>query len=290
MTMESTDITISDAERESKQLSAKNVGQAQGALKEQGYAILRGAVPVHALETLKFKMEEDLKRLLAMESQVTLPYNWVKGHLAVQPPPEHPYLFPEILANPFAAAVSKAVHSKFFNNAYDGLTILPGTSAQPLHADHGQLWPDLKEAHPPVTLVINIPLTDTNEQNGAIELWPGTHLNTTIWKGDDIEVPAAAIESLRQPCTPIRACTRQGDILMRDMRLWHRGMPNFSESPRIMLVNTHHIFWRERNAPIKIPLSAKAFFDALEVDTVFEVQSEGFDYLIQHEPYAYTPS
>ena len=84
-------------------------------------------------------MEEDLKRLLAMESQVTLPYNWVKGHLAVQPPPEHPYLFPEILANPFAATVSKAVHSKFFNNAYDGLTILPGTSAQPLHADHGQL-------------------------------------------------------------------------------------------------------------------------------------------------------
>ena len=74
---------------------------------------------------------------------------------------------------------------------------------------------------------------------------------------------------------------------MRDMRLWHRGMPNESNETRIMLVTAHHIFWRDRSERIKIPPSAQAFFDALPLETLTDLQPEGFDYLIQHEPYKY---
>ena len=76
---------------------------------------------------------------------------------------------------------------------------------------------------------------------------------------------------------------------MRDMRLWHRGMPNDSDAPRIMLVNSHHIFWRDRSEKVKIPSSAQAFFDELPIETIYEIQPDDWDYLIQHEPYGYTP-
>ena len=287
--MVKTDITISHAECQAQQLSMEHIAEAQQALRTEGYVILRQAVQAKVLDALEGRMLEDLDRLLALASRQTPPYNWVKGHVTVQPPPMHPYLFTEILANPFACAVSTAVHRKFFNSTYMGLAIMPGTPAQPLHADHGQLWPDLKEAHPPVSLIVNTPITDVNEENGAIELWPGTHLDTSIWKGDAIEVSAAATTARREICPPIRACTSQGDLLMRDMRLWHRGMPNDSDAPRIMLVNSHHIFWRDRSEKIKIPSSAQAFFDELPIETVYEIQPDDWDYLIQHEPYGYTP-
>ena len=141
-----------------------------------------------------------------------------------------------------------------------------------------------------MSIIVNIPLIDTTEQNGAIELWPGTHLDTTIWKGDDIEVSGAKLEAQRKICPPVRGCTEEGDVLMRDMRMWHRGMPNESHETRIMLVTAHHIFWRGRSEQIKIPPSAQAFFAALPLDTVVQRQPEDFDYRIQHKAFQYAGS
>jgi hypothetical protein len=53
------------------------------------------------------------------------------------------------------------------------------------------------------------------------------------------------------------ACTSQGDLRLRDMRPWHRGMPNDSDAPRLMLLNSHHTFWRDRSGKVKIPSSAR---------------------------------
>ena len=37
----------------------------------------------------------------------------------------------------------------------------------------------------------------------------------------------------------MRANTTQGDVLIRDRRLWHRGMPNATDEPRHMLALVH---------------------------------------------------
>ncbi len=288
--MSHTEIIISDAERQAQKLSDENAEIGRQAILRQGYVILRQAVPASILQNLGEKMEQDLARLLELEASRALPYNWVKGHVTVQPPPMPPYLYAEVLANPFAMSISDSVHRKYYNCTYDGLAIMPGTPAQPVHADHGQLWPDLEHPHPPVSIIVNIPLIDTTERNGAIELWPGTHLDRSIWKGDDIEVPDAKIDARRAISPPVRGCTEQGDVLMRDMRMWHRGMPNESDETRIMLVTAHHIFWRARGERIRISPSAQAFFDALPLETVVDLQPEGFDYLIQHEAYKYVAS
>lgn len=42
-------------------------------------------------------------------------------------------------------------------------------------------------------------------------------------------------ESRRQNRPPIQPIVEKGDILIRDLRTWHAGMPNESEMDRIMV-------------------------------------------------------
>ena len=71
------------------------------------------------------------------------------GHLMLGPPPFAPFVFDDIVANPFAIQVSQAIlGDSFFNGFYCGNTNCPGNQTQPLHRDTGHLWPDLEVAHP----------------------------------------------------------------------------------------------------------------------------------------------
>ena len=73
---------------------------------------------------------------------------------------------------------------------------------QPVHVDDGQLWPNLSVAHPPARLVVNVPLRETTEENGAIELWPGTHLDTLMVIGNNIRVPVEHVAASRARAAP----------------------------------------------------------------------------------------
>jgi ectoine hydroxylase-related dioxygenase (phytanoyl-CoA dioxygenase family) len=43
------------------------------------------------------------------------------------------------------------------------------------------------------------------------------------------------VEARRQVRPPIQPSCEKGDIMLRDLRTWHAGMPNESENYRIML-------------------------------------------------------
>jgi ectoine hydroxylase-related dioxygenase (phytanoyl-CoA dioxygenase family) len=43
------------------------------------------------------------------------------------------------------------------------------------------------------------------------------------------------VEARRQVRPPIQPSCEKGDIMLRDLRTWHAGMPNESEDYRIML-------------------------------------------------------
>ena len=79
-------------------------------------------------------------------------------------------------------------------------------------------------------MVVNVPVVDATPANGSTELWPGTHLDTTRALNDgDIKLPPAIEERLRAECKPLQPNVPAGSVLIRDMRLWHRGMPNLTE-------------------------------------------------------------
>lgn len=107
--------------------------------------------------------------------------------------------------------------------------------------------------HCPYYFIANVPLCDFTIENGATEFWLGSHVNTTVQdqqtapedglfsnkmyrKGEHIPwIHEEAKEARRAIRPPIQPEALRGDIMIRDLRTWHAGMPNNSDKHRIML-------------------------------------------------------
>lgn len=110
-------------------------------------------------------------------------------------------------------------------------------------------------AHPqcPYYIIANVPLCDFTTTNGATEFWLGSHAATTLedqqpvtdttratWKPktatDRIPwIHDETKEARRVVRPPVQPAVARGDIMIRDLRTWHAGMPNLSDKHRIML-------------------------------------------------------
>lgn len=103
----------------------------------------------------------------------------------------------------------------------------------------------------------NTPICDFTIENGATEFWLGTHALTDetcqtevqsadmqkdssgAWKmklgAPNAPIRPEVVEARRKVRPPLQATVRKGDVVLRDMRTWHAGMPNETENDRIML-------------------------------------------------------
>lgn len=99
-------------------------------------------------------------------------------------------------------------------------------------------WPGSEAQHPHMDgsfgnehYILNIPIVDTTTVNGAIEIFPKTHLSSLSYSkfllGGYI-------------FSGVRVEAKAGHGLLRSSRLWHRGMPNRTGSPRAMLSIVFH--------------------------------------------------
>ena len=261
-------------ERRTEKLSLVHLEQAVEAISENGYVIIEDVIPHDPLDMLKEKMDQDAEILIKLEK-------WggaggLYGHLQQGPPPFAPYVFSEIVANPFIIQVSEALFGEgVFNSFYNGNTNCPGSLKQPLHMDGKHLWPFLDVSHPPVSIVINISLTDIDEGNGSVELWPSTHLIGGTPSPITIEVE----EARRRLVPPIRGNVRKGSVLMRDVRLWHRGLPNQSSQVRHMIAMIHNISWWHRERALTFNCGSESAFFACGLDHNVVFTDETIDYL-----------
>jgi hypothetical protein len=275
-------IDATDQELTSGELSLEHLQAACAAMRQDGTVVLGGVVQREHLEALRERMMTDLEVVLARPDR---PDNFLPGNVQQDPPPFPPYLFEDVLANPLAAAVSRALMGPgVHNDFYSGNTNLPGSPAQPVHVDEGQLWADMPEAHPCSGVIVQICLVDTDERNGSIELWPGTHRDTAMHRGrETLRVPPERVEARRATNPPVRGCTRLGDILLRDVRIWHRGMPNHSDRPRHMLAMFHRPNWFQRT-PVPFRRDAQPFLAGLGLPTTATFHDE-VDYLHHWGPF-----
>ena len=280
------EITISPEELADSKMSQTHLDQAVHAIRQDGYVILVDVVSHAHLDLLREKMDEDLRTLMTAS---VLPFQFVTGHLQQDPPPFTPYVFRDVVANPFIIQVSKQVLGEgVFNSFYSGNTNCPGSGVQPVHVDTGQLWRGLKMAHPAASLVVNIAPMDVTEHNGSVELWPGSHLDTSVALDDaTIKVEERIVEARREIVPPVRGNTKKGSVLIRDMRLWHRGTPNHSDRPRQMIAMIHHIHWFRRNRRLKFNKGCEAAFENSQLDSNVEFTDEPIDYIFRNRPYDY---
>lgn len=218
-----------------------NMNKIKDAFDSEGFVIVDDIVSPEHLDILQSKMIDETLQMIHQKKWGGV--GGLYGHLQQNPPRYAPYIFRDIVSNPIVIEISKCILGEnFYNDFYSANTNCPGSVMQPVHSDCTSLWQGNMINHPPVSLIINIPLIDADENNGSMEIWPGTHqvLGTKKY------VENEALIEREKNGAPLRANMKKGSVLIRDARLWHRGMPNISNSPRHMLAMIHHIHWFQR--------------------------------------------
>jgi len=97
---------------------------------------------------------------------------------------------------------------------------LPGSHSQHSHTDRGF------SRH---FMIANVAVVDTGIENGAMEVIPGTH--NRLYKYTEIVLG-------RRHRKAVRVLMNQGDVLIRNSNLWHRGMMNRTSVARPQLSMT----------------------------------------------------
>ena len=156
-------------------------------------------------------------------------------------PLDPPFLDPEIYANPVILGFLESywetddfqitcLHS---NNPW------PGSTLQRWHRDTKLLTPGIGNPRHP-HFGVKIPLVDTSEENGSIEVLPCTqYLAEADLEGRYDELLCRGDFDAH----PRRLDMRRGTFWVQDPRALHRGTPNTSDGPRPELVICYSLSW-----------------------------------------------
>jgi hypothetical protein len=229
-------------ERAAGALASSRLAAVAASLSDQGAAIVLGAVDLEACDLLLEAMTTELHDAAAKPHALGC-----EGHVQHNPPPRAEHLHVDIFANPVAVSVARALLGHGIQlSLYTGNTMLGHTAgAQPVHWDEFQLWPDLPQAPPAASLTVNIPLVDVNVENGALELWPGTHHDVRSGDrvGEGLLVPEDWLDARRTEVPPVPVPLPRGALLLRDGRVWHRGTTNTTAHARPMVAMLYTAWW-----------------------------------------------
>jgi ectoine hydroxylase-related dioxygenase (phytanoyl-CoA dioxygenase family) len=152
--------------------------------------------------------------------------------------PVHPNVLP---------VVEGVLDSGCLVSSLSSITIGPGETAQPIHADD-QLIP-LGKPHEPTVCNTMWALTDFTEANGATRLIPGSHL-----RDHNPEYGA--------PYDSIAAEMPAGSVLVWHGSLWHGGGANHTDERRVGIAMNYCAGWirQQENQQLGIPREVAAGF------------------------------
>ena len=276
-------ICIPEAVRQGGRATNELVAEGVAFLHRDGIVILENAVDTAHIDTLNALLSREALELAADPDHH---FNFGKQtrNMDQAPPPRQDLMFKDIWCNPFAAAIlagilgpRPVVHYANGNTAL----MAAATGRQPVHSDS-------EFAHPtfPFAMVVNINLVDTCAENGATEFWPGTHHCSTV---DEHALAAAAdggeqpprrlldikpelVEARRRHSPPVQARTKKGSLIIRDLRLWHAGMPNLTDEPRVMLAFVAQPAWFQGRSQVKLPLSVRPLIQSWSDELGFDAE------------------
>ncbi|KAF2128278.1 phytanoyl-CoA dioxygenase family protein [Dothidotthia symphoricarpi CBS 119687] len=273
-------INVPEEERSSRIPSAETVGAAVSLLQRDGIVVLKQVVELDAVKTINKILVTKAEDLA---SDPATHFNQTKAARNIsQPPPTTPELmFDTLWANPFAAAVSAAILGPRPRVHYaNGNTALQSTERQTVHADL-----DHNHLRFPFAIVANFYMTDTSATNGSTEIWVGSHRDTSV--ADHVDTRDAPgglstirpelVEARRARVPPVQPVFQAGDLVLRDVRLWHAGMPNRTCIPRVMLAFVIFPWWYKPLVRLSLPAEAKPLVHRWTADTGLEYDVHWLD-------------
>lgn len=156
------------------------------------------------------------------------------------------------------------------------MAMAPGGTPQrqPVHSD-------ADFAHPshPFALVVNIPLVHTAPENGSTEIWLGTH-NATSQEAQEGEhgerasgrIKEAHLARRAETSPPLQPVIKKGSIIIRDLRLWHAGMPNMMDQTRVMLALIHFAPWFRNRMKLQFSDDIKPILELAEKENKLDLE------------------
>jgi hypothetical protein len=197
----------------------------------EGYLLLPELVDMHRLAELNARILDEYRRA----SAAGLPFaggGRLSGHLNCFPGAESRFVYDTLQERGVFELVRRLAPQALRQPNIGCNFNLPGSSEQNDHVDGDPARP---------FMVVNVAAVDTTLENGAMEILCGTHRSSHEYWRVLLDRPERR-----------RVTLRQGDVLVRVSTLWHRGMPNRSDKPRVMLAFT----WEDGGSRADDPYAA----------------------------------
>ncbi len=215
------------------------------AVARDGYTIIESAIEPDLVAALR----DDLRRLedvYAIEpasnsfegSKTVRVYNLLALGRVYEAIPVHQHVLP---------VVERVLDRGCLVSSLSSITILPGETAQPIHADD-QLIP-LAKPHAPTVCNSMWALADFTEANGATRVIPGSHL-------------ADHSPDYGAPYDSVPAEMSEGSVLIWHGSLWHGGGANTTDERRVGIAMNYCAGYirQQENQQLGIPREVAARF------------------------------
>ena len=224
--------TLTDSELASCQLSAYRLYEMCRVLRDTGFVVIENAIDPHLVKQVKAEHDTALDGFLASRGGLAglVDKTFGTNHVGFFPPIVGAVAAEEIVANPFAVQIMRSAMGDIRCSFIHTNTACPGSGYQPIHRDTPTLFGIHNAPTPIIHAVVNIPLIPFTLENGATEVWPGTH-----WIVDDCEADGALLEERARFFASQRTVLPVGALVVRDLRMWHRGVPNPGTELRTMM-------------------------------------------------------
>jgi ectoine hydroxylase-related dioxygenase (phytanoyl-CoA dioxygenase family) len=205
-------------------------------IRERGFCLLTGHFPADAIAACREAFEPILREHVAANAD--RPNRGPARHY-INLPLHPPFFERRLLFDPDVLAVAEAIlgHDMTLPQ-YATDTPMKGSVHQDVHSDLPLLFPEEPDhMHPPTVLAVNFPLVRITRDNGPFEIAAGTH---RLPRED-------ALQRIREGQIPLEPLYMEiGDVMIRDPRCLHRGSPNATDEPRVMVVIGFERGWLHR--------------------------------------------
>ncbi|KAG0652169.1 dioxygenase [Hyphodiscus hymeniophilus] len=264
-------IIIPEEVRQNGKATNEIIAEGISFLHRDGIVVLENAIDTAHLDTLNALLSKEALEI-AQDPDHHFNFGKETRNMDQAPPPRKDLMFKDVWCNPFAAAILAGVLGPRPVVHYaNGNTALKATGRQPVHSDCEFKHPNFLFA-----MVVNVNLVDTSSENGATEFWLGSHHCSTSAEhaGDAtveemFEIKKEHIETRRKHSPPIQTTTKKGSLIIRDLRLWHAGMPNKTDDPRVMLAFVVEPAWYQGKGLVKLPKSVKELVESWDDELQF---------------------
>ena len=270
-------VHIPEHVRQSSKATNEIIAESAMFLHKDGIIILENAIDTAHLDTLNDILSPEALEIAQYPNHH---FNFGKAtrNMDQAPPPTKDLMFKDVWCNSFVAAALAAVLGPrpviHYANGNTALKAAPD-GRQPVHSD-------LEWKHPvffPFAYAINIALVDVDERNGGTEVWPGSHHVSSHADHicgrpheDLLALEDRIVEERRRHSPPVQAKMKKGSILIRDLRLWHAGMPNLTDEPRVMLAFVAQPAWFQAKSKILLPMEVKEMVESWSHDLQFAAE------------------